>query len=58
MADNEVAPGAEIDWTEDELDAISAVSDENIIEMVRYWRQHASPEFKALLDAGLEDDEL
>jgi hypothetical protein len=49
--------GSAIDWSEDDLDRLSEISQSDIESAQAWWRQHAPARYRRLLDAQPEIDE-
>lgn len=49
--------GEPIKWTDEDLDALSAVSEQDVLESQSWAAQHGSPEFQGLLNAEPDETE-
>lgn len=48
--------GAPIVWTDADLDAMSAVTPEDLEAAKQWWEQNAPPRYRSMLDAPEADD--
>jgi hypothetical protein len=48
--------GAPLQWTDADLDALSVVSEQDVLDAQSFAAQHGSPEFQALLNAEPEEE--
>jgi hypothetical protein len=55
-AEKRVPLGAPLEWGEADLDALSAVSEQDLVDAQAWSAQHGSPEFQALLNADPEEE--
>jgi hypothetical protein len=55
MAKKRVKLGKPIVWTEEQLDAISSVSEADILQAGQWWQQNATKKYKKLLEAKPDD---
>ena len=51
MAEKRVPLGKPLEWSDDDLDALSEVSPQDIPEAQGAWRRDAPPKLRDLLDA-------
>lgn len=56
MAEKRVPIGKPLEWSEEDLDALSEVSAQDITEAQAAWRKDAPADFRDLLDATPADD--
>lgn len=57
-ANQPLPPGQPLDWTAEQLDALSAVGPADVEQAKSFWRQHAPQPLQELLDAETDERPL